>query len=208
MSPSDPQNINDDESSRRVSEMTLVELGEKLFQWRDYIALPILMILLLAGSPTARTATIGTLMIIAGQVIRIYTVSFLGEDGASRDGQTERIISHGPFAIIRNPLYAGNMTIIVGVVIYLGSVIFGLLALGYFAFQYHCIVKYEESLLLAKYGDEYQRYMERVPAWIPIKLPTIEDFPVPTSISQAIYAERKPLATMGVLLFLLLLSAK
>lgn len=204
----DAQHNPDDDSQKRLSDMTLIEIGERLFQWRDYIAVPILMLLLLAGQPTVRSATIGTLLIILGQIIRIYTIGFLGEEGASRDGQTEQMITSGPFNIVRNPLYIGNMTIIFGVIFYLASVIFGLIALLYFVFQYHCIAKYEESLLLAKYGDDYQRYMDRIPAWIPLRLPIADDFPPPPSISKAIFAERKSLLTICVLLFLLMLSGR
>lgn len=203
-----PDNLQDDESQRRISEMSLIEIGEKLFQWRDYIAIPILMVVLLAANASARTATVGTLLILLGQSIRIYTVSFLGTDGLTRDGQTESIISHGPFALVRNPLYVGNLTIILGVLIYAGAPVIGFLALTYFLFQYHCIVKYEESILLAKFGDEYQRYMERVPAWIPLKVPVQEDFPVPPSFMSAIKAEKKSMMTIGIVLFLLMLAAR
>lgn len=203
-----PDHLQDDESQRRISEMSLVEIGEKLFQWRDYIAIPVLILILLAANATARTATVGTLLILIGQAIRIYTVAFLGAEGATRDGQTERIIAHGPFALVRNPLYVGNLTIILGVLIYAGAPVLGFLALVFFLFQYHCIAKYEESLLLAKFGDEYQRYLERIPAWIPLKMPVQEDFPVPPSFMTAIKAEQKSMITIGIVLFLLMLAAR
>ena len=208
MSSQQPGNFQEDESPRRINEMSLVEIGEKLFQWRDYIAIPILMVILLAANPTARTATVGTLMMLIGQAIRIYTISFLGVEGASRDGQTDMIISHGPFALVRNPLYIGSMVIVFGVIIYAGAPILGFLALIYFLFQYHCIAKYEESLLIAKFGDEYLRYMERVPAWIPAKFPNQDDFPVPPSFMDALKSERKSISTLAAVLFLLMLTAK
>jgi protein-S-isoprenylcysteine O-methyltransferase Ste14 len=208
MSSMQPGHLQDDESQRRISEMSLVEIGEKLFQWRDYIAIPILMLVLLASHAGARTATVGTLLILLGQGIRIYTVAFLGKEGDERDGRTDAVITHGPFAIVRNPLYIGNLTIILGVLIYAAAPIIGFLSLVYFLFQYHCIVKYEESLLLAKFGDEYQRYIERVPAWIPLKVPVYEDFPIPPSFMTALRAEKKAIATMGIILFLLMLAAR
>ena len=41
-----PGHLQEDESTRRISDMSLVELGEKLFQWRDYTAIPIFMFIL------------------------------------------------------------------------------------------------------------------------------------------------------------------
>jgi protein-S-isoprenylcysteine O-methyltransferase Ste14 len=207
-SPYNQGPLQEDESKRRISEMSLVEIGEKLFQWRDYIAVPILIVLLFAAAPTARSATVGTLLMLVGQAVRVYTISFLGIEGASRDGQTETIIAHGPFALIRNPLYLGSLFIILGVVIYAAAPILGFFALVFFLFQYHCIAKYEESLLLAKFGDEYQQYMERVPAWIPDKMPILEDFPVPPSFLAALKSEKKSIQTLGVVLFLLMLASK
>lgn len=200
--------LQDDESKRRISEMSLVEMGEKLFQWRDYIMVPILIVILLAAAPTARTATVGTLLMLFGQAVRVYTISFLGVEGATRDGQTDSIIAHGPFAIIRNPLYLGSLLMILGVLVYAAAPVFGFLALVFFLFQYHCIAKYEESLLLAKFGDEYQHYMERVPAWIPDKMPILEDFPVPPSFLTALKSEKKSITNLGVVLFLLMLASK
>ncbi|MCX6123693.1 MAG: isoprenylcysteine carboxylmethyltransferase family protein [Proteobacteria bacterium] len=205
---SQPQNpMQEDDAQRHISEMSLVEIGERLFQWRDYIAIPILIVVLFMGHPTARTATIGTLLLLAGQALRVYAVAFLGPESNTRDGQTDRVISHGPFALVRNPLYFGNLIMVLGVLIYSGAPIIGFLTLIYFLFQYHCIVKYEESLLLAKFGEEYHQYMERVPAWIPEKLPTPEDFPIPPSFMIAIKAEQRSISTMTVILFLLMLSA-
>ncbi|MCX6119070.1 MAG: isoprenylcysteine carboxylmethyltransferase family protein [Proteobacteria bacterium] len=207
MNSHQPGPLQDEESQRRISEMSLIEIGEKLFQWRDYIAVPILIVILLASNPTARTATIGTLAMLFGQMIRVYTISFLGVEGATRDGQTDIVITHGPYALVRNPLYLGTLIIILGVLIYAGAPVLGFLALVYFLFQYHCIAKYEETLLLAKFGDEYQRYMELVPAWIPDKVPVQEDFPVPPSFMVALRSEKKSILTVGVVLFLLMLSA-
>ena len=100
-----------------------------------------------------------------------------------------------------------NMVITFGVIFYAGIIWLGLPLLLLFLFQYHCITKYEENSLLAKFGEEYQRYMDRVPAWIPLKAPIADDFPVPPSISAAFVDEKKSLAAVGVILFLLMLAA-
>jgi protein-S-isoprenylcysteine O-methyltransferase Ste14 len=196
----------DDDQATRVGNLSMIELGEKLYQWRHYTAIPALMILLLFASPSARSATVGTLFILLGAVIRVYTVAFTGSESKDTVSMDE-LVTTGPFALVRNPLYIGNMMITLGVIFYAGIVFFGLPLLAFFVFQYYCVTKYEENTLLAKFGDEYQRYMDRVPAWIPLKTPIAEDFPVPPSISSAFIAERKALAAVGIILFLLMLAA-
>jgi protein-S-isoprenylcysteine O-methyltransferase Ste14 len=184
----------------------MIELGEKLYQWRHYTAIPALMVLLLFAGPSARSATVGTLLIVLGAVIRVYTVAFTGAENKDTIMMDE-LVTTGPFTLVRNPLYIGNMMITFGVICYAGIIWLGIPTLAFFLFQYYCVTKYEENALLAKFGDEYQRYMDRVPAWIPLKTPIAEDFPVPPSISAAFVAERKALATVGIILFLLMLAA-
>jgi protein-S-isoprenylcysteine O-methyltransferase Ste14 len=196
----------EDDQTPRVGSFSMIELGEKLYQWRHYTAVPALMLLLLFAHPTARSATIGTLLILLGTVIRVYTVAFTGTENKDVVAMDE-LVTTGPFALVRNPLYIGNMMITFGVICYAGIITLGLMLLALFAFQYYCVTKYEENTLLAKFGDEYQRYMDRVPAWIPLKTPLAEDFPVPPSISAAFVAERKALAIIGIILFLLILAA-
>ena len=36
--------------------------------------------------------------------------------------------------------------------------------------QYYLITKYEDTILVGKFGDEYNEYKSNVPAWIPKKL--------------------------------------
>jgi len=195
-----------EDSSQRLGNMSLTEIGEHLFHWRDYSAIPAMFLLLLNANPTARSATVGTILIGIGAAARVYTVAFMGSAPKDNLG-SDHLITTGPFALIRNPLYLANMFITVGVVWYGGVIWLGLPMLLFFAFQYHCITKYEESSLLAKFGDEYQRYMDRVPPWIPLKTPIADDFPVPPSLSAAFIAEKKALAAISAILFLLMLAA-
>jgi protein-S-isoprenylcysteine O-methyltransferase Ste14 len=196
----------EDDASTRVGSLSMIELGEKLYQWRHYTAIPALMVLLLFANPSARSATVGTLLIILGAAARVYTVAFMGEETKDTTSMDD-LVTSGPFAIIRNPLYIANLTMTFGVIFYAGVIWIGVPMLGFFVFQYYCVSKYEENALLAKFGEEYQRYMDRVPAWIPLKAPIAEDFPVPPSISAAFAAEKKSLAAVGVILFLLMLAA-
>lgn len=197
----------EDDSAQRIGNMSLLEIGENLFQWRNYTIIPAMMILLLFSSTTPRSATIGTILIMLGTLSRIYTVAFMADDSPDSVG-ADQLITSGPFALVRNPLYISNLIITLGVVFYSGVVILGTIVLAFFIFQYHCISKYEESSLLAKFGDEYQRYMDRVPAWVPLKVPISDDFPVPPSFSAAVVAEKRSISAITIILFLLMLAAR
>jgi protein-S-isoprenylcysteine O-methyltransferase Ste14 len=188
---------------------SVVEIGERLFQWRDYTPIPLIVLVLFAAEPTVRTATLGTLLCIAGELIRIYSVAFIGSVSRTRNTTTTggNLIRTGPFAHVRNPLYVGNFLITAGVAIFSGVTWLAILAVVAFAFQYYCIVKYEEKLLLEKFGHEYEQYMQAVPAWIPARLPPLEAVEWPESFSPALKSERRTLAAVALMLLALALLA-
>ncbi len=64
------------------------------------------------------------------------------------------------------PIYLSEILFYLGLLILslsLTAVGVWLAAIGFF----HYISRYEERLLLARFGDEYKRYMENVPMWVP-----------------------------------------
>ena len=200
------ENISDSESSARG--FSPVEFGEKLFQWRDFTPIPIILILLFIAKPNAASATLGTLMIVFGELIRIYSVAFIGSISRTRSSNTgNNLIKDGPFSYVRNPLYVGNFFITTGVAIFGGQIWFVILTIAAFSFQYYCIVKYEETLLQAKFGDDFQQYMDSVPAWIPRKVPDIDTMEWPDTFSPALRSERRTLtAIITIVAVLLILS--
>ena len=71
----------------------------------------------------------------------------------------------GPYALLRNPLYVGNILIFVGLGVMTWP--WALLAGPLLAVHYHFIVSWEESNLREKLGPSYREYTERVPRWLP-----------------------------------------
>lgn len=130
--------------------------GKKLFELRDYTPVPLVLLMLFTAAPTALSATLGMLSIFLGEMIRIQSVAFIGAISRTRKSSTgDNLITEGPFGIIRNPLYVGNFFIVLGVGLYSGKLWLLALAVILFVVQYFYIVSYEESLLLEKFGDEY-----------------------------------------------------
>lgn len=76
----------------------------------------------------------------------------------------------GPYALIRNPLYVGNTLICVGATFASELLWMVPVAFLWCLVLYALVVRYEESVLLARYGDDYRRFADLVPRWIPRKL--------------------------------------
>ena len=190
------------------AKMSPAEIGEKLFQLRDFTPVPLILLMLLAAKPTVVSATLGLLVIALGELIRTYAVSFIGGVSRTRTTSTnQRLITEGAFSIVRNPLYVGNFMITAGVAIYSGVVWIVVLSAAAFAFQYYYIVKYEESLLIKKFGSEYEDYLKKVPAWIPSSIPSMDTLPWPETFAPAIRSEKRTLTAIALVILMLMLRA-
>ena len=181
-------------------------LGERLFRLRDYTPIPLIILLLIYAQPTVASTVLGLLAVILGEFIRIYSVGFIGKVSRTRsDSLGQQLVTEGPFALVRNPLYVGNFFITLGFSLFSGVAWLLLLVLSLFAFQYWYIVQYEEQLLTTHFGAKYQAYMNRVPAWLPKRMPSIQDFDCPQEIKLALQSEKRTLTTIVSLLFLLVI---
>ncbi len=73
----------------------------------------------------------------------------------------------GRTALVRNPLYIGNLFIWIGFVVWSGLFWMVPVALVVFLLEYGAITGFEASLLCEKYPEDYPRYVAAVPAWLP-----------------------------------------
>jgi protein-S-isoprenylcysteine O-methyltransferase Ste14 len=76
------------------------------------------------------------------------------------------VIRKGVFGVIRHPVYLSE------ILLYLGFLMLSLsmAAAGVWAITIlfpHYISKYEEKLLLSRFGDDYTKYIQEVPMWLP-----------------------------------------
>ena len=73
--------------------------------------------------------------------------------------------AHGPFALVRHPLYLGLQLAALG-----GLLIFRTWTLAFVTVNFLALVvraRREEEALAAEFGDEWKAYARRVPGWIP-----------------------------------------
>ena len=79
---------------------------------------------------------------------------------------TPAVIRKGVFGMVRHPIYLGEILLYLG----LFARHMSLAALGVLiavAVFLHYISRYEEKLLVERFGKDYQDYMQSVPMWIP-----------------------------------------
>jgi protein-S-isoprenylcysteine O-methyltransferase Ste14 len=156
---------------------SLARLGAWLFRHRTLTPLPLFAAILLirAGEapPSPWLMAAGVTLVVLGEALRLWGVHHIGVISRTRSDRLGPLITTGPFAVVRNPLYIGNIALWTGFAVsarllWLAPAIGGILAL-----KYHAIVRWEEQLLEMRLGDRYRAYRRDVPRWIPrlVRLP-------------------------------------
>lgn len=107
-----------------------------------------------------RSFRVGLPIVLAGEAIRLWASGYIEKKGG-------KLATDGPFAYVRNPLYAGNFLLGLGIVLISRNLWFMALFLVGFMVIYRGTVEKEEKDLEALFGDPYRRYLKEVPRFIP-----------------------------------------
>ena len=164
-----PATPRDPADARCAAERThAARLGAVLFRHRGWLPVCFLLVPLLApGRPSPVGWVVGLALIAIGEWIRLAGVAAAGTVTRRRSRGVQRLVTYGPFAWSRNPLYNGNFLVWMGFGVVSGVLWFLPLAVVIFAVEYTLIVRYEEGVLESTFGDEYLAYKARTPRWIP-----------------------------------------
>ncbi len=145
-------------------------LGKFFFSYRSYTPLPFLVPMLLFARPTITTLAIGSVFVIIGEFFRFWGVSYAGSETrtTSKPGAS-KLVTQGPFAYVRNPLYIGNILMYFGISVMSNSLVpfLQILSILYFSFQYYFIIQEEETELKEIFGEKYLHYFENVNRFLP-----------------------------------------
>jgi protein-S-isoprenylcysteine O-methyltransferase Ste14 len=109
--------------------------------------------LAMAGPSWASLAA-GAAIALLGLALRAWAAGHLAK--------YESLSTSGPFAYLRNPLYAGTLTVGVGFAVAGARVGIGLLLVAFFVMLYLPVIEEEENYLRKKF-PQYAEYERRVP---------------------------------------------
>jgi protein-S-isoprenylcysteine O-methyltransferase Ste14 len=146
-----------------------------IFKHRGELFIPSALIILFLGKPTLLSLITGfSVSFLIGEGIRIWSVGFSGR--TTRSGQIEapQLVTSGPYAHLRNPIYFGNFISWTGFCIastgntslWRTLIIFGVTILSN-VLIYGAIIPMEEQFLEMKFGETYRKYKQSVPSFFP-----------------------------------------
>jgi protein-S-isoprenylcysteine O-methyltransferase Ste14 len=113
----------------------------------------------------------GSLLYFSGLALAVWGRIALGEmhNVSTMRGaelfEGQRLITTGPFAYVRNPMYVGAFILGLGGLLLYRTWAAALISASFLIFIRRA--HQEEIALAAEFGDEWIDYCRRVPAWIP-----------------------------------------
>jgi protein-S-isoprenylcysteine O-methyltransferase Ste14 len=156
----------------------MIPIGNFFFKYRNFLFI-FLYLALFIPSPRIFTENnfgenyyiypliIGLVITIYGQLIRGITIAlaYIIRGGKDKKVYAESLVTEGVFRHCRNPLYVGNILMLVGVGILKNSLLFMTVFIPLFLFIYQAIVLAEENFLRGKFGEQFNRYCQQVNRW-------------------------------------------
>ena len=145
--------------------------------WRDVCVVPevyllgavILWLLLsheFSGQPSSAElgyAAVGLVLAVAAVVLMLWSAwSFPSVSTGHYVLPDQKVISTGPYALVRHPLYVAAFLVWFSLAVAFSSVVVLLITLSYVIPSYLVYMRAEEEMLLRHLGDAYAAYRARV----------------------------------------------
>ena len=108
---------------------------------------------------------VSDLLITAGMAWAVWGLAYLRRS-FSIIPEARKLVTGGPFALSRNPLYLGEGIASIGVVLP-GFSVWHALLLAIFVTSQLLRIHWEQKILQEAFGDEYGAYLRRVPMLLP-----------------------------------------
>lgn len=143
-----------DASARGLTAL-MVWIGRK----RSRLFLPVPALLIGLADPSVETAIAGGTLVLLGSLVRLWAAGYLQKN--------THLITAGPYAYVRHPLYGGMLLILSGWCTIAGWAPYGMLLGAYSALLYGCAMAMEERRLNELF-PEHSAYRQSVPLLIPL----------------------------------------
>lgn len=112
----------------------------------------------------------GTILAVVGAALAltcILTFVFVGKGTPAPFDPPRRLVAHGPYKIVRNPMYLGAGLLLSGAALYYRSAGLFVYAVLFLLAMHAFVVLYEEPTLRRMFGADYEAYRAAVGRWWP-----------------------------------------
>ena len=120
--------------------------------------------------PASASGVAGLVFLVAGVVLMLACVGEFATRGRGTPFPMDpprELVVHGPYRVVRNPMYLGMVLTLLGELMFAFSWGFAGYIAIWFAIIHLLVVLYEEPTLRGKFGASYERYTREVARWWP-----------------------------------------
>lgn len=117
---------------------------------------------------------IGMTILVTGAVLLVSCIRMftnIGKGTLAPWAPTQKLVIVGIYRYMRNPMITGVLLGLLGESIILSNYGILLWFIIFFGGNHIYFIKSEEPGLVARFGDEYEKYRDNVPRWLPRKTP-------------------------------------
>jgi protein-S-isoprenylcysteine O-methyltransferase Ste14 len=122
-------------------------------------AVILMLVYALTSHATVATAIIGMSAALLGMLVRLYASGYIMKNKELAQG--------GPYAVVRHPLYTGNILLVMGFAVANMSLWAIPVAVAFFWFYYPTAIEYEDRKLHGIFGQTWKDWAQKTPALVP-----------------------------------------
>lgn len=149
-------------------------LGHGFYRYRQYLSMALLAASILAARPLTGDPRLNLwldvlafLLVILGGAIRSWAMGYHVWRRVHGPGSERRLVTAGPYGLVRNPLYLGTLLISAGVALMSGWWPILVTYLIVFWLGYYAVILWEERRLESQFGGAYRDYFDTIPRLVP-----------------------------------------
>ena len=119
-------------------------------------------------APGLVEAISGGALVVAGAALNVWSVRLFERKsvGVCPFSFAPALVTAGPFALSRNPMYVGLVALSAGVTLLTGVLANLWISVAFAIWLHHAYVLPEERFLRDRFGAAYDEYAKHVPRWV------------------------------------------
>jgi protein-S-isoprenylcysteine O-methyltransferase Ste14 len=119
--------------------------------------------------PSWRNELVGIVLVaigLLGPIFGVATFRRAGTQVSPTSKTNDRLVTSGPYAVTRNPMYLGLVIVCLGVALWFGRPLMFLAPVLLFTLTNWIFIPFEEAKMRRQYGADFDAYAARVRRWI------------------------------------------
>lgn len=151
--------------SRGFADTHTVQGKGPIYRLRTLLPVPLVLMVALWSEPTLASLWRGGIFLLLGELVRLLSAGYLS--GLRLCLHEGRLVTWGPYGLVRHPRGWGTLLAGVGIAVMSGWWPAYLLLACFVAIGVGHIIPTEEALFAEEFGEAYKVYCQRVPRYVP-----------------------------------------